>query len=269
MKQPPACLPPVSAVPFRIETGCDNANPHAQCAIQGHTAGAWTVRQFIEPGAPPGYSFHLHVGLCNDGPTSLRDAIYVIYVLDIDPLRGSMVPVPRIRASAGAPARIRADQGEREAVMNRRHAVLRSMVAWLGVVWLGAFVLSAAGDPALDFQLIAAAGRIPAGSGTAYDRMIVLDNFARFSQLADSGRIDLNDYQRTRLDFETMNDLALDRAARRLGLAVTRQERDPARPRGCGPRSDIDILIRCSACPDLVTEVVRQFICEENKRRGG
>ena len=102
-------------------------------------------------------------------------------------------------------------------------------------------------------------------------RMIVLDNFARLSQLAQQGQISSMDYQMTRFEFEARHDLALDRAARRLGLAVSCQAIDPTRPRGCGPRSDIDILVRSFIVPVFSgrPEVVRQLICETNKRGDG
>ena len=53
-----------------LEIGFENANPSLPELVAVSPEGVYQVRQYIEPGAPAGYSFALHVAVINSGGTT-------------------------------------------------------------------------------------------------------------------------------------------------------------------------------------------------------
>ncbi len=79
MDTTPTRLPHPAIAGLALETGFDNANPMDPGAIRAGADGAWEIRQTLEPGAPEGYSFHLHLALVNATARPVKVALVIIW----------------------------------------------------------------------------------------------------------------------------------------------------------------------------------------------
>lgn len=62
---------------LHLDVGFENSNPLSADFVGNEEDGTYVIRQFLEAGAPAGYSFHLNVAFVNEGNVARRVAVRI------------------------------------------------------------------------------------------------------------------------------------------------------------------------------------------------